>query len=113
MADVPKIVRERLRVAKPVTAEHPDPDVLTAFAESSLLQRERADVLEHLSRCGECREILVLALPASEPVQVVTEQALVDPGSHGPQCAGRLLRPEFSLSPCLGSCNTAATMRPQ
>jgi len=74
MPNVPKIVRERLRVANPVQAEHPNPNVLTAFAESSLSQRERADVLEHLSRCGECREILVLALPASEPVQVVTDK---------------------------------------
>ena len=74
MPDVPKIVRGRLRVANLAPAEHPNPDVLTAFAESSLSQRERADVLEHLSRCGECREILVLALPASEPVQVVTEK---------------------------------------
>ena len=73
MPDVPKTVRERLRVANLVPGEHPNPDVLTAFAESSLSQRERADVLEHLSRCGECREILVLALPASEPVQVVTD----------------------------------------
>jgi hypothetical protein len=74
MPNVPKIVRERLRAANLAPAEHPDPDVLTAFAESSLSQRERADVLEHLSRCGECREILVLALPASEPVQVLTEK---------------------------------------
>jgi hypothetical protein len=74
MPNVPKIVRERLRVANLAPAEHPDPDVLTAFAESSLSQRERADVLEHLSRCGECREILVLALPASEPVQALTEK---------------------------------------
>src|SRR5436189_109522 len=55
MPNVPKIVRERLRVANLAPAEHPDPDVLTAFAESSLSQRERADVLQHLSRCGECR----------------------------------------------------------
>ena len=74
MPDVPKIVRERLRVANLAPAEHPNPDVLTAFAERSLSQRERADVLEHLSSCGECREILVLALPASEPVQVVTDK---------------------------------------
>jgi Photosynthesis system II assembly factor YCF48 len=74
MPDVPKIVRERLRVANLAPAEHPDPDVLTAFAESSLSQRERADVLEHLSRCGECREVLALALPASEPIQVVSEK---------------------------------------
>jgi hypothetical protein len=74
MANVPKIVRERLRVANMASAEHPDPDVLTAFAESSLSQRERADVLQHLSRCGECREILVLALPDSGPIQVVIDK---------------------------------------
>ena len=70
MQDVPKIVRERLRAATPV-ANHPGADVLTAFAEQSLPDLERAIVLEHLARCDDCRDVLALALPASEAVQTV------------------------------------------
>jgi hypothetical protein len=67
MQDVPKIVRERLRAT--TALNHPDADVLTAFAEHSLTERERAGVLEHLARCGHCRVILALAVPASEQLQ--------------------------------------------
>jgi Photosynthesis system II assembly factor YCF48/Putative zinc-finger len=70
MAEVPKVVQERLRVASAGVAGHPDADVLTAFAERSLPGLERDRVLEHLSRCGECREVVSLALPASELAQV-------------------------------------------
>lgn len=69
MQNVPKIVRERLRAATPAV-NHPDADALTAFAEHSLPGLERDVVLEHLARCGDCRDIVALALPAmeSEPV---------------------------------------------
>jgi hypothetical protein len=70
MQSVPKIVRERLKTATP-TVNHPDADLLTAFAEHSLPGLERDIVLEHLARCGDCRDVVALALPASEPVQAV------------------------------------------
>ncbi len=62
MQQLPKFVNERLRATESRT-NHPDPDVLTAFAEQSLTQRERTTVLDHLSRCTDCREIVALALP--------------------------------------------------
>jgi hypothetical protein len=68
MQNVPKIVRDRLRAAPPAV-HHPDADVLTAFAERSLPDRERTVVLEHLARCGDCREIVALALPEIQAVQ--------------------------------------------
>lgn len=68
MQDVPKIVTDRLRAAVPLV-NHPDADVLTAFSEQSLLDRERAVVLEHLAHCGDCREIVALALPTIEAAQ--------------------------------------------
>ncbi|HWW16249.1 MAG TPA: YCF48-related protein [Candidatus Dormibacteraeota bacterium] len=69
MLDVPKIVRARLQRPEPLTAEsHPDADVLTAFAEQSLAGRERDYVVEHLARCGDCRDVVALALPATEAV---------------------------------------------
>ena len=69
MQNVPKIVTERLKAA-PVVAHHPEADVLTAFAERSLPEQEREIVLEHVSRCGECREVLALALPETEAAAV-------------------------------------------
>jgi hypothetical protein len=70
MQDVPKIARQRLKAAKPA-ATHPDADVLTAFTERSLPVDERAAVLEHLSRCGDCRHIVALSLPATEAIGTV------------------------------------------
>lgn len=75
MAGVPKIVQERLRVASAGAASHPEADVLTAFAERSLRGLERDKVLEHLWRCGECREVVSLALPASELAEVSLQSA--------------------------------------
>ncbi|MGA1987052.1 MAG: carboxypeptidase regulatory-like domain-containing protein [Candidatus Sulfotelmatobacter sp.] len=70
MQNVPKIVRERLKAATPAV-NHPDADLLTSFAEHSLPVLERDIVLEHLARCGDCRDVVALALPATEPVQTV------------------------------------------
>jgi Carboxypeptidase regulatory-like domain/Photosynthesis system II assembly factor YCF48/Putative zinc-finger len=71
MQNVPKIVRQRLQAATPAV-NHPDADLLTAFAEHSLPEVERTVVLEHLARCGDCRDIVALALPAMEPVETAT-----------------------------------------
>lgn len=69
MPDIPKIVRSRLETPLPVSGRHPDPDILTAFAEQCLTPRERSTVLEHVSRCADCREVLALALPEIEALQ--------------------------------------------
>lgn len=68
MQGLPKIVRSRLQ--GPPATSHPDADVLTAFAERSLADSERAPVLQHLAHCGDCREIVALALPAPELVDM-------------------------------------------
>ena len=70
MEHAPKIVRERLKAA-PALAPHPDADVLTAFSERSLPESERGVVLEHLARCGDCRDVVALALPEPEAMQTV------------------------------------------
>lgn len=62
MNKIPKIVYDRLRTLEPKGA-HPEADLLTAFAEQSLSATERDAVLEHMARCGDCREIVALALP--------------------------------------------------
>jgi len=61
MAEVPKIVRERL--SHQVAGEHPDANLISAFAEQALTERERTQVLDHLSRCADCRQIVALTAP--------------------------------------------------
>ncbi len=67
MEQLPKIVQRRLRV-NPKPGVHPDPDLLTAFAEKSLHDRERSQVLQHLTECADCRDVLSLAMPEAEPL---------------------------------------------
>src|SRR5580704_18435477 len=72
MTEVPKIVHDRLRAALPLqgasASVHLDADLLTAFAEQALPVAERDGVLEHLALCGDCREVVALALPDSSMV---------------------------------------------
>src|SRR6266436_9420550 len=76
MTEVPKIVYDRLRAALPEQA-HPDADLLTAFAEQALSATERDGVLQHLALCGDCREVVALALPAADlaPPQTAPQAA--------------------------------------
>lgn len=74
MEKVPTIVTERLRTATVMVA-HPDADVLTAFSERTLPERERGPVLDHLARCSQCREVIALALPAEDVAAVVIHPA--------------------------------------
>ena len=76
MTEVPKIVYDRLRAAVPERA-HPDADLLSAFAEQALSATERDGVLQHLAVCGDCRDVVVLALPAADvaPPQVAPQTA--------------------------------------
>jgi Photosynthesis system II assembly factor YCF48/Putative zinc-finger len=71
MEQIPKIVGQRLQaIAKP--AVHPESDLLTAFAERSLGERERRQVLEHLAQCSDCREVVSLSLPELKPASSVS-----------------------------------------
>src|ERR1700694_2706390 len=76
MTEVPKIVYDRLRAAVPERA-HPDADLLSAFAEQALSATERDGVLQHLAVCGDCRDVVVLALPAADvaPPQTAPQTA--------------------------------------
>ena len=75
MEALPNVVRNRLQAA---AGDHPDPDLLTAFAEQALPEDERSRVLLHLSRCTECRDVLALALPpvTSSPAALDTARGL-------------------------------------
>jgi hypothetical protein len=67
MTEVPKIVYDRLRAVLPERT-HPDADLLAAFAEQALSGAERDGVLQHLALCGDCRDVVALALPAADVV---------------------------------------------
>jgi len=64
MAGIPKIVEQQLH-AMATVEDHPDPNLLGSFVEKSLPQGEQLRVLEHLSRCASCREIV--SLTATQP----------------------------------------------
>src|SRR5581483_7733832 len=69
MQQLPQFVQGRLTKGA-AAGQHPDPDLLTAFAARALSDGDRGLVLDHLSRCGDCREVLALALPENAPIQV-------------------------------------------
>lgn len=74
MSELPKIVLQRL--AEPgVAAEHPTPDLLTAFFEQTLADAEREKLLAHLAACGACREVLWQAVPEAETQPAVVSVA--------------------------------------
>jgi Photosynthesis system II assembly factor YCF48 len=58
---VKKLVSGRLK--RDSAAPHPDPELVSAFSENCLSERERAQLLGHLGRCAECRALLYLAIP--------------------------------------------------
>jgi hypothetical protein len=51
---------------------------LTAFSERSLPEAERSVVVQHLAQCGECRDVVALALPETETLQPIPRST----GSH-------------------------------
>jgi hypothetical protein len=76
MAKMSKIVRSRLALRTPVSSDtHPDANLLAAFAEQTLLARERADVTAHLAACVDCREYLALAF-AIEPSEMAAARSI-------------------------------------
>ena len=79
MAEIPKIAQRRLQNEQ-LGAEvaHPDADLLTAFAEQALPARERDQVLAHLYRCTDCRQVAALAGAAVAEPELVAAPKLVD-----------------------------------
>jgi len=67
MDAIKKLVSGHLKAQAAGT--HPDPELLVAFAENSLSGREREGMLNHLSACTGCREVLYLSLPMPDSAQ--------------------------------------------
>jgi hypothetical protein len=74
MSELPKFVTGRLRGTQ-LAGEHPDADLLTAFAEKSLSEREQASVLAHLAACGDCRDVIALAVQSDLEPAPLRERA--------------------------------------
>ena len=71
MDPLKKIIADRLKAQ--LAGPHPGAEVLSAFAENALPVNERETVLQHLSVCSDCRDIVFLAAPLTgEPQQVVS-----------------------------------------
>src|SRR5436309_3619039 len=70
MQEFSNILRHRLGT-RPEPQAHPDPDILTAYAEQVLTPVEREKILGHLSACAPCREVVALSLPVMQDEQIV------------------------------------------
>ena len=70
MDQLSKHVAGRLK-AQSSPGPHPDPELLSAFAENVLPEADRGLLLQHLGACSDCREIVFLALPESAEAQKV------------------------------------------
>ena len=73
MEQLPKLIRQRLQAQTKEDGRHPDPDLLAAFTDHLLGKTERVQVLEHLARCGTCRDIVSLATPDLEAGGAATQ----------------------------------------
>src|SRR6266404_4366925 len=69
MDNFAKIVSGHLKTQP--ASPHPDPDLLTAFAENALPKEERNRLLKHLGTCSDCRVTVFIALPDSAESQKV------------------------------------------
>lgn len=68
------MLRERLG-ARPAPQDHPDADLLSAYAEKALPAAEHGRIVTHLAACGVCREIVALSLPQVQEGQIVVQPA--------------------------------------
>ncbi len=76
MDELPKIALERMRISNP-SESHPEAEMLNAFAENALGDKERGHLTAHLAQCPDCREIMMLALPeATNPQAVLVPASL-------------------------------------
>jgi hypothetical protein len=63
MANLPKFALQRLHQKNAAVATHPDPNLISAFVENSLPREASAQMVQHLARCADCRELVFLSSP--------------------------------------------------
>jgi len=98
MPELSSLLRQRLGSA-PAPKTHPDADTLTAYAEKLLPATERSQVLQHISECANCRDVIALILPDGVPVQE-RQPAIVGAMNDGSYKTKRrwFLTPSFGLA---------------
>src|SRR5512146_2243753 len=57
----------RRELHSPAPGPHPEADLLNSYMEGALTPPERAAVVDHLSHCASCREVVALVSPTTAP----------------------------------------------
>lgn len=104
MTELSQLVRQRLASAESARL-HPDPDLLTAYAEQLLAAPDRTQVLEHLAVCSQCREVMALSL--EQPVGTEDATVMAAPASGRSR---RFWAPAFGLGASLAAMAIVTTM---
>jgi Photosynthesis system II assembly factor YCF48/Putative zinc-finger len=105
MTELSNLLRHRLGAQQDALGEHPDADLLTAFAERSLPLAERQQMLKHLSACADCREVLALSQSA---VLLPETQAVLTPAAV--PFWRRLFTPAFGLAGSIAAIAVVAVL---
>jgi hypothetical protein len=101
MPELTSILRARLEAGEE-PKEHPDADILTAYAEGILPSGERNQVLLHISLCNQCRDVVALIMPEAVAMEATEEEpgTMVAAGLPVPRRAW-FLSPRFALAASL------------
>jgi Photosynthesis system II assembly factor YCF48 len=106
MPELSTILRERLRATVEPTSQHPDADVLTAYVEELLPAHERESVVQHLSLCSECREVVALTTPDI----VAAPEPQAEPAMPAMPAVVSMPRRRWFVSPAFGLAGSIAAM---
>ena len=79
---------------------HPDAEMLSAFAEQALNEKERGGVLKHLAVCGRCRQVVALARESAGAELAARRRGVVRPRTWWRSSA-------FALAPAAAVAATA------
>jgi photosynthesis system II assembly factor YCF48-like protein/putative zinc finger protein len=102
MPELSTLLRQRLRATEDRSLQHPDPDALNAYVEDVLPAHEREQVLEHISRCTPCREVVALSMPETVLPTEATASAAA--------AVAATPRRRWFLSPAFGLAGSTAAM---
>ncbi len=102
MPELSTLLRHRLRAPDDRSLRHPDADLLTAYVEELLPVDERDQVLQHLARCSECREVVALTTPDAA--------ALPEPQAQVAATVTPVPRRRWFLSPAFGMVGSLAAV---
>src|ERR1700760_4869769 len=113
MPDLSSLLRQRLQAGESARLQHPDADTLTAYVEQLLPAAERKLVLQHISLCGDCREIVFLATPEDALVAGPEAAETVVPAAVASSFPARrhwFQSPRFGLAASLAAMAVAFTL---